>query len=296
MDIPKIDYIRPRTIDEVCTLLHQYKDRGKIIAGGTDLLTRMKKREITPEILIDIKAIPGLDKIVFDKDQGLTIGALTTVQALEDSALIKERFAVLHKAVSQLGSVQVRHMGTIGGNLCNAAPSAETAPALIGLGAKAKISGKRGEATVRLEDFFIGPGKTVLKEDEILVELLIPNPLPRTAGVYIKHTLRRAMDIAMVGIAVVVSLDLEGRAFREVIIVLGAVAPIPMRAKQAEAIIRGNPMRVELAERASEMASREARPISDIRASAEYRKEMVKVLTFDAIQRVWELARAMPGE
>ena len=294
MSIPKIDYIRPKTIGEACHLLQQYQSKAKILAGGTDLLTRLKKREITPEILIDLKGIPELNKIVLNKDGSLIIGALTTIQTLEDSALIKERYGVLHQAATQLGSTQVRHMGTIGGNLCNAAPSAETAPALIGVGAKARVIGASGTRTALVEDFFTGPGKTVLKEDEFLIDLELPRFMPKTAGVYLKHTLRRAMDIAMVGIAVVVNLNSEGSVFQDVRIVMGAVAPIPMRAKEAEDSVRGKPMSIKLAEEAAELASEVAKPISDIRASSEYRRKMIRVLTVDAIQRAWELAKAVP--
>ena len=294
MGIPNLEYIQPRTIEETCDLLQQYKGRARILAGGTDLLNRLKKRDVTPDILIDLRGIPDLDQIVLNENQGVTIGTLTPIQALEDSPLIRQRYGVLHQAVSQMGSVQVRHMGTIGGNLCNAAPSAETAPALIGLEARARIIGKRRERTVLVEDFFIGPGKAVLEEGEFLIDLQLPAPIPNTAGVYLKHTLRRAMDIAMVGVAVVANLNSEGRVFRDVKIVMGAVAPIPMRAKQAEALVRGKTLSVKLAEEAAELASREAKPISDIRASAEYRRKMIRVLTVDAIQRAWELAKADP--
>jgi len=240
MSIPKIDYIRPKTIGEVCHLLQQFQSKAKILAGGTDLLTRLKKREITPEILIDLKGIPELNKILLSNDESLIIGALTTIQTLEDSALIKERYGVLHQAATQLGSTQVRHMGTIGGNLCNAAPSAETAPALIGIGAKARILGASGEKIVWVEDFFTGPGKAILNENEFLVDLELPKLPPRTSGVYLKHTLRRAMDIAMVGIAVVMSLNSKRSISKEVRIVMGAVAPTPMRAKEAETYVQGN--------------------------------------------------------
>jgi carbon-monoxide dehydrogenase medium subunit len=285
MLLPRFEYLAPKTIDEACSLLSQYKGKARVIAGGTDLLVQMKHREITPQYLINIKAIPNLDYITYDEEAGLSIGALATIRAIETSPLIKQRFGILTQAAAVLGSVQVRNRGTIGGNICNAAPSADTAPALITLAAKARIIGLGGERTVAVEDFFTGPEETVLQADEILTEIKVPNLPPQSNGVYLKHTLRRAMDIAIIGVAVVVTLDGGGKGCKDAKIALGTVAPTPIRAKGAEDVLRGQEMSEELIEKAARIAAEESHPRDSVRGSAWYRRKMVEVLTRRALQQ-----------
>jgi CO/xanthine dehydrogenase FAD-binding subunit len=282
MLLPKFEYFAPKTIEEACSLLAKYKGEARVLAGGTDLLVQMKNREITPRYLINIKDIPDLDYIRYDDKEGLRIGALTTIEALKTSTLIRRRFGILGQAADVLGTVQIRNRGTIAGNLCNASPAAETAPALITLAAKARIAGVAGERAVALEDFFIGPGQTVLQVGEILTEIQVPNLPPRSGGVYLKHSIKR-MDIAIVGVGVVVTLD--GEVCNDVKIALGAVAATPVRAKKAEEIIRGQGMDRELMQRAAQIASEESRPIDDIHSYAEYRKQMVKALAKEAMEQ-----------
>ena len=206
---------------------------------------------------------------------------------------MKEKYGILAQAAHKLGSHQVRNLATIGGNLCHAAPSAETASPLIALGASVKLRSVGGERSMLLEEFFKGPGKTALQAGEVLTEIQIPNSLPRTAGVYIKHSIRKAMDLAIVGVAVVVTGGEGNGICSDVKIALGAVAPTPIRAKQAEATVRGKKVEDVLIEEAAQIASKEAKPISDVRASAEYREEMVKVLTKRAFTQAWELSRVV---
>lgn len=280
----RFEYLKPTTIEESVSLLIKYDGNAKIIAGGTDLVVQMKQRVVRPKYVVDIEGISGLDYIDYNEGQGLMIGALTTIRSLETSTQLLQRYPVISQAANQLGSPAIRNLGTLGGNLCNAAPSAETAPALIGLSARAKIVGPNGERVVPLEEFFIGPGNTILKSGELLIEIQVPVTLPGTRGVYLKHGIRGTMDLAIVGVAVIMTLDPKSEICHDIKVVLGAVAPIPMRARNAEDIIRGKRIDEVLINRCAQAASDEARPICDVRASAEYRKEMVKVFTRRAIR------------
>lgn len=289
MLLPKFEYFAPKTMEEACSLLAKYKGEARVLAGGTDLLVQMKNREVTPRYLINIKNIPDLDYIRYDDKEGLRIGALTPIEALKTSTLIRRRFSILSQAAAVLGTVQIRNRGTIAGNLCNASPAAETAPALITLAAKARIAGVAGERAVALEDFFVGPGQTVLQAGEILTEIQVPNLPPRSGGAYLKHSIKR-MDIAIVGVGVVITLN--GEVCNDIKIALGAVASTPIRAKKAEEIIRGQGLDSELMERAAQIASEESRPIDDIHSYAQYRKQMVKVLAKEAMKQAGDEAKS----
>ena len=282
---PKFEYIEAKTVEEACSLLSQCAGRVKLMAGGTDLLVSMRKGKITPFHVVNIKTIPNMDYIYYGKEE-LHIGALATLDAIESSSLIKERFPIVGASACQVGSPQIRNVATLGGNLCNAAPSADMAPSLIGLEATAKLKGIHGERVVALEKFFIGPGQTILQEDEVLIEIEIPNPLPHTRGTYLKLPARTAIDLAVVGVAVVVTLDPRGIQIVDAKIVMGAVAPTPVRATRAEDVIRGKSVEEKLVEEAAQVASEEAAPISDVRGSAVYRKEMVRVLADRALRQV----------
>ncbi|MBA7653404.1 Carbon monoxide dehydrogenase medium chain [subsurface metagenome] len=280
----RFNYLEPASIEEAVSLLGKYDGKVRVIAGGTDLMVQMKDRALKPEHVVDIEYIPGLDFINYGDTEGLRIGALTTIRTLEKSAVLQERYPVISQAAGLLGSVAIRNVATIGGNLCNAAPSADTAPALIGLSAKAKIIGKDGERVVPFEEFFIGPGETVLKRGELLAEVQVPVPLPDTRGVYLKHS-RSSIDLATVGVVVIMTLG-SGGLCQEVKVVLGAVAPTPIRAKRAEVLLKGTNITPPLIKEAAQAASEEAQPITDVRASAEYRREMVKLLTRRVIEQL----------
>jgi len=282
--LPKFDYLEPKTIEEALSLLAQYKGRAKVIAGGTDLLPKLKRREIeAPEYIIDLKDIPDLDYIKHDEVDGLSLGALATIHAVEISPIVQERFGVLFQAAESMASRQVRNRGTIAGNLCNAVPSADAAPALLTLEASLKLASRKGERIVNIEDFFTGPNQSVLADEEILQEIRVPN-LPRHGrGRYLKLTPRSAMDLGFVGVSAVVVV--EDGVCRDIRIALGAVAPTPIRARHAEDIVRGQKLSSEVIERAAQIASGECYPITDRRASEEYRCHMVEVLTKRAIQQ-----------
>jgi len=276
------EYFAPTTLEEAQAFLWQSGKKIRMIAGGTDLFLKLKDRLIETDWLLDITRIDQLHYIQEDENQGLSIGATTSIRALERSPLIQKKYPPIFQAARQLGSVAIRNVGTIGGNLCNGAPSAEMAPALIGLSARMIILTPEGEKIVSLEDFFVGPGQTVLGPADLLLAIQVPPPSAQMRGVYLKHAYRGSIDLAIVGVAAVCTI--QGEICEDIKLVLGAVAPTPMRAKKGEEIIRGKPLREPWIEKASEVAAEEAKPISDVRASAAYRREMVRVLTRRAIR------------
>jgi CO/xanthine dehydrogenase FAD-binding subunit len=278
----RFNYLEPKTIQEAVSLLVKYQSRAKVIAGGTDLLNQIRLKMIKPEYLVDIGYIPGLDYIKYDSEGRLSIGTLATIRSLEMSADLQRNHPVISQAASLIGSMAIRNVGTIGGNLCHASPSAETAPSLIGLEAKVKLVGPDGERRIPLEKFFTGPGQTVLQTGELMVEIQVQPMPPNTKGVYLKYSTRGTVNPAVVGVAAMVAMD--GERCKEIKLVLGAVAPTPIRAKKAEEILRGKKIGDALIEKAAQAASDESSPITDVRASADYRKEMVKVFTRYALR------------
>jgi len=278
------EYFEPLTVSEATSWLAKYKGEAKVIAGGTDLLVDMKQNRIRPKCLINIRTIPDLDYISY-VPEGLRIGTLATIRALEKSTEVRQRYPIISQAASQFGNISIRNVATVGGNLCHALPSADMAPGLIGLSAKVKIVGPDGERIIPLEDFFTGSGETVLKIGELLVEIQIP-PLPtNTKGVYLKYGMRGKSDLPIVGVAVVVTLEPENKVCRDIKIVLGNVAPTPIRARSAEEILRGKRIDEVIVDRCAQMASDEAHPrASSMRASPEYKKAMVKVFTKQAVR------------
>jgi carbon-monoxide dehydrogenase medium subunit len=274
------DYIPPKSIEEAVSMLSRYYGKAKVIAGGTDLLIQIRNKVTNPEYVLDITGIPELENISYDENEGLRIGTLTTIRTLETSTEIHQRYPVISQAASQLGSVAIRNVATVGGNLCNALPSAEMAQALLALSGRAKITGPSGERVVPLEDFFTGVGTTVLKPEELLVEIQVPPPLANTRARYHKHSTRGSIDLAIVNVAVVVTLEPGGKVCKDIRIALGAVAPTPMRARKAEEAMRGEQIKEALINRTAQLASDEAHPRpGSIRGSVEYKKEMVKVFT-----------------
>jgi len=284
-DLPDFEYLAPKDLREVCRLLQERHGRAKVMAGGTDLLVHMKQRIVIPQYVIGLKHLSDLEYIEYSEDPGLRIGTLTTHQSIAESPIIRERFGALGTACSMVGTPQIRSMGTIGGNLCNGSPSSDSAPPLIALNAVVKLLGVEGERIIPLEAFFVGPGETALLAGEILTEIQVPSPPLRTGLTFVKLPARTRVDMAAVSTAVLVTLGLKNQICEDIRIVLGAVAPIPIRAKRAEEVLRGKKIEDELIQRTAQRASEEAQPISDIRSSANYRREMVKVLTKQAIKQ-----------
>jgi CO/xanthine dehydrogenase FAD-binding subunit len=277
------DFYQPTTLEEASRLLQENGPGGRLLAGGTDLVIALKEKGLLPKYLVDLKRVPGLTGIRENRDGSITIGALTTMREIEISSLITNRFPFLAQSAAEVGSIQIRNRATIGGNMANATPSADTAPPLIALNATAKITGLNGERTVTLEEFFKGPGQTVMSAEEVLSEINIPKSHPRLVGEYIKFSPREMMDLAYVGIAVAYHLGDDDRKCHGVRIVLGAVAPTPVRAKHAESALEGQNLTEALAEKVGQIAAEEAKPISDVRSSADYRRAMVGAMTTRAI-------------
>jgi len=288
------EYFAPETLQEAQSLLRQPGKRIRVIAGGTDLFLKLKDRLIEADWVLDITRIDQLHFLREEENRGLGIGATTPIRDLEKSPLIQKKYPPIFQAARLLGSTAIRNVGTLGGNLCNAAPSAEMAPVLIGLSAQAKILTPREERILPLEDFFLGPGQTVLAERDLLTEIQVPPMPPTSEGVYLKHADRGSIDLAVVGVAVILTLE-EGIC-RGIKIVLGAVAPKPIRARKAEEILLGTPIEDARIEKASQIAAEESQPISDVRASAAYRREMVKVLTRKAIREAVAALSKRPAE
>lgn len=282
------DYYAPLSLDEALGLLAGQPVPGfnpvgcaRALAGGTDLLLKMRTGRLAPGCLINIKRIPELHGLSYDESRGLRLGALVTVSEVMASPDVRAHYPALAQAAAMMASVQIRNLATVGGNLCNAAPSADLAPPLIALSGQAHIAGPHGRRTVALEDFFSGPGQTVLASDELLLEVRVPPPEHGATAIYLKHTPREAMDIAIVGVAAAVTFS-HGLC-SSAKIVLGAVAPTPLRAQSAERAIGGGPLDERRIMEAARLAADEARPIDDVRASAWYRREMVEVLTRRAL-------------
>ena len=274
----RFEYFAPGTVREAAEVL-QAHPQAKLLAGGTDLLVQMKERARTPDTLVDIRRIPGANELCFDSKTGLSIGAAVTMRQVELMPAAQMHCAGLAEGARVVGSFQIRNLATIVGNICNAAPSADTAPGLIVQGAQVKIAGPDGLREMPVENFMTGPGRTALETGEFVTGIRVPAPSPRTGSAYVRHTPRGAMDIAMVGVGAAVTLAPRTRDCQDARIVLGAVAPTPLRARAAERLLKGQRLTETLIAEAAEAAAEEARPISDVRGSAAFRREMVRVLT-----------------
>ncbi len=286
--LPKFEYHAPTSVAEALDQLCLYAENARVFAGGTDLFVSMKKREVTPEHLVNLKGIKELKHIHYDDGKGLRIGGLVTIGDMERSEIIKGKFRTLWDAVKVMASPQIRNLGTIGGNLCSALPSADTAPPLIAMGASVKLTGSEGERTVLVEEFFKGPGESILEHDEILTEILIPSPPENSGGSYFKLMRRNAMDLAIVSAAAFLMMDDNKRLCHNARIALGTVSTMPIRASKAEKVVIKKEMDEDLAAEAGKVAAQEARPRSSIRASESYRREMVGVFAKRAIMDAYK--------
>ena len=283
--LPSFDYYRPTTLDETLTAMARLDGNFCVLAGGTDLLVGMKERRGRHPALLDIKSVTELGGIRADNGT-LSLGATVTTRAIAASPLVRERVPVLAQSLKLLGSMQIGNRATIGGNLANGSPAADSAPPLLALDASVKLVGKAKERWVPLDSFFIGPKKTVI-DGELLAEVRVPVS-PAGRGIFYKLGPRNAPeDICIVSAAVYGVPDGEAGAWKELRIALGAVAPTPIRARNAEERLKGQPLDAKLvAETARIAAEKDAQPISDIRGSADYRREMVYVLVKRALESI----------
>jgi aerobic carbon-monoxide dehydrogenase medium subunit len=272
------EYLAPKTLEEALTLLSQYdEEERKVIAGGQSLLIIMRQRLITPKYLIDIKGLTDLDYIKFDKKEGLKIGALTIHRAVEKSPVIQKEFSVLSEMEQNLSNVETRNWGTIGGDIAHSDPCGDPIPVLIALNARLKMTGLNGERIVDAEGFPVDFYETVLKPDELLTEIQVPTLPPNTGVKFTKYNQIEG-DLALASVAMSITLDENKKTCSDVRIALGGVAPAPMRAKKAEEVLRGKEITDALLAEAGQAASEEASPTTDIQASEEYRRDLVKVL------------------
>jgi carbon-monoxide dehydrogenase medium subunit len=288
VNVPTFTYLEARSLEEASALLAEHGSAGRVLAGGTDVLVKMKHRRLLPSHLINIKGIAGLDYIRYEPGVGLRIGPLATIESVKRSMDVRGKYPVLHQAAAYMATVIIRNRATVVGNICNGSPSAETAPALIVLGAEVQIVGPAGERTVRVEDFFTGPGCTVLGAGEIVAEIRVPEVPAGSAAVYEKHSLRR-MDVAMVGVAALIVPE-EGRC-DDLKIALSAVAPTPIRAARAESVLRAQIPTEELIAAAARAAAQDSRPITDIRGSADSRRAITEELTNRVLRRALRAAK-----
>jgi carbon-monoxide dehydrogenase medium subunit len=277
------DYIRPDSMNDAIAALRE-SDNSCLLAGGTDLLIGMKTNTVRPRCIVDLKGIPDIDTIEYQ--DGFRLGALTTIRDIEISPVIREKIPALSEAAATLGSIQIRNRASVGGNLCHGSPAADMAAILLAMDGKAKIVSDSGEKTIGLEQFFTGPNRTTVGEHDILAQIIIPQRMEQFKGVYIKHGPRKAMDIGIVNIAIVLDADFESGVCNQIMIALGAVAPTPIRAKKAEALLNGNELKPDLIGQAAAAAAGETNPITDFRASAGYRKDLVKNLVTRGIHQI----------
>jgi CO/xanthine dehydrogenase FAD-binding subunit len=286
------DYYAPQTLDEAVALLHELRDGARPVAGGTDIVVQMKEGRTKfpyPQMIVSLDRIGELKGIDFSEKDGLRIGAATTMAEIAASPVVRERYQALAEGAGVVGSWQTMNMGTIGGNVCNAAPSADTAPPLLVFEAQAVIVGSTGRRTMALSDFFRGPGQTALQPGELLAELRLPAPPAGTSSAYQRHTPRKQMDIAVVGVGI--ALTIAGGKITRARVALGAVAPTPFRAATAEAALEGQPPSEDAFARAAGAAAAACSPIGDVRGSAEFRRHLVKVMTARMLARAAERAR-----
>jgi carbon-monoxide dehydrogenase medium subunit len=277
-----LEIFQPKSLREASTIVRDKGPGGRFLAGGTDLVIAMKEKGLVPKYVVDLKRIPKLSGIREESDRSIVIGALTTMREIETFPLVTRRFPFLARSAAEVGSIQIRNRATIGGNMANATPSADVAPALLVLDAKAVISSADGERAVELENFFRGPGQTIMAADEILTAIVIPPADPRLVGEYIKFSPREMMDLAYVGVAAALVLG-QNKRCEQARISLGAVSPTPMRARRSEAVLLNQVLTEELADKAASEAAGESKPISDVRSSADYRREMVRAMTKRAL-------------
>ena len=290
MGVREFDYAAPTSLQEALDLLSRANGEGRLLAGGTDLIAQMKENRKAPALVVDVKRIPELNVLSWDEKQGLRVGAAVSCARIASFPAVRERYLALAEACGLIGSVQIQNRAAVGGNFCNATPSADTVPPIISYGGKVTIAGSNGRRELPAEEFFVGPGQTVLGKGEILVEIAIPVPPSHSGAAYLRFIPREEMDIAVAGVGSFVQFSADGRRCEQARITLAAVAPTPMRAREAEAFLAGQAPDQAAFTQAGLLAARAAKPISDVRGSAAYRIELVKVLTRRTLQKAFERA------
>jgi aerobic carbon-monoxide dehydrogenase medium subunit len=282
------DYFEPETVEEASEYLTSHGGKAWVLAGGVDLIPRLRRGKINTDALVNIQKIPALD-VIEANEAGLKFGAMVRLRSLEASKIVRENCPALYDAIHQISSIQVKHMGTVVGNICVATPASDLATALIALGAELTIAGADGQRKEPLEAFYIEYGRTSLVAGEIVTEIILPNPSPGTGTAFL-NLVRTHGDIAKVNVAVSVTMN-EGIC-GEARIAVGAVAPIVFRATKAEALLKGQELNPEIIRRAGEAAAGETKPITDLRSTADYRRQMTGVLVRRALEKALEKRKA----
>ncbi|MAF49063.1 MAG: xanthine dehydrogenase family protein subunit M [Rhodospirillales bacterium] len=292
--LPKFDFVSPNSLAELCSLTASSADGEMMLfAGGTDAILQLRRREASPRCVIGLKRVAELDFIDERADGGLAIGAMTTLQTLMSSPVVQRNYDVLSETAAQIGGLELRNVATLGGNVAGALPCADLPPPLMTLGAQVKLSSQQGERWVLLEDFFQGFGQTAASEGEVVSEISIARPAADSASVYLKYHDRQSMDMTVVGVGAFVELDPDHNKFRDIRLAFAGAAPTVFRAKQAETVLRGNPLSEDGLEAAAEAAGKETNPRANSwRANPDYRLELIRNLTKRAIRRAWEKAMA----
>ena len=289
------DYARPNSVPEAVRLLSEAGDRARMLAGGTDLLVQLRAGRKEADLVVDGKQIPELNEIRYESGKGLVLGAAVPCYQIYGEASLAKGYPALAEVASIIGGTQIQGRASIGGNLCNAAPSADSIPLLIALRARCRIAGAAGAAEVAVEDFCTAPGRTILKPGEMLVSLVFPPPARGEGACYLRFIPRNEMDIAVAGAGVSVVLD--NGAIRSARIALASVAPTPLFVREAGDSLAGSPVASspageEAIERAAEIAGQAARPITDMRGTMEYRRHLCSVLVRRALRAAIDRARA----
>jgi CO/xanthine dehydrogenase FAD-binding subunit len=285
------DYATPHSIDEAVSLLAQHGEQARVLAGGTDIIVAVREGRRKVGMLVDVKGIPELNQLSYDATQGLTIGAAVPCYKIYSDQRIAAAYPGLIDAVSLIGGVQIQGRASVGGNLCNASPAADTTPALIVHHTTCVITGPNGRREMPVEQFCTGPGRTALQDGEFLVSLRIPPPQPNSGAYYLRFIPRNEMDIAVVGVGASVVLNRNHSSFESARVALGAVAPTPLLVETAGAALVGKPVSDDTIQQAAEAAQAAARPIDDMRGTAQYRRHLVGVLTRRALRGAIQRAK-----
>jgi CO/xanthine dehydrogenase FAD-binding subunit len=286
-----INYEAPRTIDEAVKLLATHGEKARPLCGGTDLLIQLRAGVRRPEYVVDIKNIREMRRIDFSMQQGLRLGAAVSCIEVHENADMRKYYPGLTEAAHLIGSLQIQSRASVGGNLCNGSPAADTTPALIALAAKCRVVGPGGERMVPVEDFCTAPGRTVLQPSELLVEFQVPVPARNSSDAYLRFIPRNEMDIAVVGVGASVTLDLNGERINDARIGLAAVGPTPIFAREASQALMGKSIDDQSIERAAQLAINASSPIDDMRGTAEFRRHVIGVLTRRTLAQAIERAR-----
>ena len=286
-----IDYVAPKSIQEAVELMASKGDQARAMAGGTDLLVQLRGGRRTSEVVVDIKDISELNQLTYDSQKGLTIGAAVPCYRIYQDDQIAGLYPGLVDSASLIGSIQIQGRASIGGNLCNSAPSADGIPALIALGAVANVAGPNGNREIPVEEFCTGPGQNVLGSGEILVSVSIAAPQDNSGAAYLRFIPRNEMDIAVAGVGASVLLDSSGQNFVSARIALASVAPTPVFSKAAGDSLAGKPVSDDSINEAAEKAMGDAKPITDMRGTIKQRTHLIGVLTRRTLDNAIKRAR-----